>query len=109
MSFRRLFIMLFAFAILFAPLAMPEGGAAAAAPHHGQMADAGHCSGKSESGKSHKAVDYGCCTAMCIGIAVGPASADGQLAYDGIVLRPSVDRYRRGHIEEIATPPPRTV
>ena len=110
MSLRLLLTMLLAVAMSFAPLAM--GGAMAAAPaHHGTMAQhgdrAGHCPDQSDHGKPAKAAEQGCCAAMCLGIAVAPASPGEPLAFTPINARPAPDRFRRGFLGEIATPPPR--
>jgi hypothetical protein len=108
--FRRLFATLFAVAMMVAPLAMP-GAPAMAAPmpsHHGEMAMAEHCGGNSSQEKPGKAVDHGCCTAMCVGIAIAPAAPGDLPAYAPLALRPSADQFHRGYLGEIATPPPRT-
>jgi hypothetical protein len=109
MSFRSLFAMLFAVATIFAPLAMAEGQAMAApvASHHQHAASADHCGGASHEQKPGKAIDHGCCTAMCLGIAVATASADELPAFAAVIARPTPDRFRRGFLGEIATPPPR--
>jgi len=108
-SFRHFFAILFAVAMIFAPLAMPGGQAMAApiASHHDEAVTADHCGGTSDQGKPGKAVDHGCCVATCLGIAMAPASPDDPLAYVRIAPRPSADLFRRGFLGEIATPPPR--
>lgn len=109
MNFRRFFAMLYALAIIFAPLAMPGGEAMATpvASHHGEVAMADHCGGKADH--PGKAVDHGCCAAMCLGIATASASADEPPAFTRMAMRPSPDRFHRGFLGEIATPPPRLV
>ena len=108
-SFRRLFAMLFAVAMMFAPLAMPAGAAAAApmASHYGQKATQDHCGGQAGQDKPFKAVDKSCCAAMCLGVAVAAVEADEPLAYAAMVALPSAAPFRRGFLGEIATPPPR--
>ncbi len=106
-SFRSLFMMLCALAMMVAPLTMPAGRAAAAAPHHGAMAGAGHCGEKSDTDRSHKTVDDGCCAAMCLGLSMATAMAGEPLPYDASALRPGAAPFRRGYLGEIATPPPR--
>jgi hypothetical protein len=110
MSFRLLLTLLFAAAMSFAPLAM--GGAMAAAPaHHGPTAQhgdmAGHCPDQPDHGKPAKAADKGCCAAMCLGVATAPASPGEPPAFVSLDARPDPDRFRRGFLGEIATPPPR--
>jgi hypothetical protein len=111
MTLRRFFAMLIAVAMMFAPLAMP-GGAAMAAPgpsHHGAMSgQMNHCGAKTGHQQNRgKPVDKSCCAAMCIGVAVAPASTERGLAYSRVALRPSAGPFRRGYLGEIATPPPR--
>jgi hypothetical protein len=110
-SFRRFLAMLFAVAMIFAPLGMPAGQAMAApmAVHHDKMAMPDHCGASPDQHKSGKAIDHGCCAAMCLGITMSPALPDEQLAYARIALRPAADQFRRGFLAEIATPPPRLV
>ncbi|MFL6779923.1 MAG: hypothetical protein ACJ8E8_12910 [Sphingomicrobium sp.] len=107
MSFRLLFTMFLAAAMSFAPLAMAEAMAAAPAHHaamtqHGDMA--GHCPDQSDYGKS---ADKSCCAAMCLGVAIATASPGEPIAFASISARPSPDRFGRGFLGEIATPPPR--
>lgn len=109
MSFRRLFALLFVLAMIAAPLGMPVG-AAMAAPvesHHDKAAMSDHCGDTSDQGKPAKAADEGCCVAMCLGIAIAPASAGEPALFAAIAARPAPDRFRRGFLGEIATPPPR--
>jgi hypothetical protein len=110
MRFRLLLTLMLAVAMSFAPLAM--GGAMAAAPaHHGSIAQhgdmTGHCADKSDHSKPAKAAGQGCCAAMCLGVAVAPASPGEPLAFASPSARPAPDRFRRGFLGEIATPPPR--
>jgi hypothetical protein len=109
MSLRRFLAMLFAVAMIFAPLGMPAGRAIAApmASHHDKMAMPDHCAAKPDQHKPSKAIDHGCCAAMCLGITMSPALPDEQPAYPRIALRPAVDQFHRGFLGEIATPPPR--
>jgi hypothetical protein len=112
MGLRLLLTMLLAAAMCFAPLAM--GSAMAAAPaHHGPMAQhgdtAGHCPDKSDHGKPAKAAEQGCCAAMCLGVAIAPAAPGQPPAFASINARPAPDRFRRGFLGEIATPPPRPI
>jgi hypothetical protein len=111
MSLRRVFAMLIAVAMIFAPLAMP-GGAAMAAPgpsHHDAMGDqTDHCGAKADHQQNRDtSIDKSCCAAMCIGIAVAPVSSEQALSYARIAPLPSADPFRRGYLGEIATPPPR--
>lgn len=110
MSLYRFFAMLFALMIIAAPLAMPAGAEAAmpaAASHHGEMAKQGHCDGEPAQDHHGKAADKGCCTAMCMAVAVAPATAVEPSHYGALTLRPGAAPFRRGYLGEIATPPPR--
>lgn len=109
-SLCRLFAMLFALTIIAAPLAMPAGAEAAipaAASHHGDITKQGHCDGEPAQDHHGKAADKGCCTAMCMAVAVAPAAAVEPLHYGASTLRPGAAPFRRGYLGEIATPPPR--
>ena len=111
MSFRRLLAILFAVAMIAAPLAMPAGEAMAAAPmamdHDGEQAMADHCGGKADPGQHGKQVGDGCCAAMCLGIALTPAAAGDLPAYAGVALRPSADQFHHSYLARLPTPPPR--
>ena len=112
MGFRLLLTLLLAVAMSFAPLAMGEAMAAAAA-HHGPMVQhgdmTGHCADKSDHDKPAKAAGQDCCAAMCLGVTVAPASPGEPPAFISINARPAPDRFRQGFLGEIATPPPRPI
>lgn len=107
MSIRKLFAMIVALAVLFAP--GMTGAAMAAAPgHEMQMMQTGHCqmppSGKSDHDRM---ADKNCCISMCMAVAVAPAAraADHQITPVQATF-PAPKSYL-GHLSEIATPPPR--
>jgi len=108
-SLQRFLALLFAVAMIFAPLGMPVGQAMAVpmSSQHDELAMADHCGDTSNDQKPGKAIDHGCCTAMCLGIAVAPASNDEPAAFAAMIARPAPDKFRRGFLGEIATPPPR--
>ena len=66
-SVSKLFAILVAAAMLFAPFAMQSGSAMAAMPsdHHGQTMEKGHCGGQPAKDKSGKSAEQACCAAMC--------------------------------------------
>jgi hypothetical protein len=103
--------MLIAMAMAVVPPAIADGQAMAApaAAHHEQATTAGHCGSTSDEQKPSKSADHGCCTAMCLGIAVAPAVVEEPPAFAAMIARPAPDRFRRGFLGEIATPPPRLV
>jgi hypothetical protein len=107
MRARLLFATLIAFAMALAPLAMPAGAAAMAAPaHHGTMAKAGHCPDAPRP-SHHQGADKGCCVAGCMALALLPALAADPAGAGEPREWPGPDRFRLGYLGEIATPPPR--
>jgi hypothetical protein len=105
-SLRRLFAVLLALSMTFAPLGMPAmAEATPPAALHGAMAAHGHCD-QQQPVQQHKAADKSCCAAMCIAV-VGPTSTADLPSYHPDRERPVSDLDRRGFLDEIATPPPK--
>ena len=102
---RFLFAMLIAMALAMTPLAMPMGEAMAAPGHHA-TAKAVHCPDAPKPGH-HTQADKSCCVAGCMALAMLPAPAGEPAMAAGSRERPQPDRFRRGYLGEIATPPPR--
>ena len=107
LSIPKLFAIIVALAVLFAP---GLSGAAMAAPHghDARMMEAGHCQAPPSSSGRHDRMDgKSCCISMCMAVAVAP-STPCELAPPG---RPTADfdlpKTYRGLHAEIATPPPR--
>ena len=108
MSVRLLLFILVATALAFAPFAMPMGEAiAASAGHHESMAKASHCDDTPAPAKSDKHKEKPCCVAGCMAAAMLPAMAEAAVVLPVASERPALDRFYRGHLGEIATPPPR--
>lgn len=109
MSLRPLFAILFAVAMLFAPLATIGGSAMAMAPadHHAQMAESGHCGEQPAKGDHHKAPEKSCCVAMCAAVAVAPTTTIEPHALATSVDRPSLAQFHHSFLAELPTPPPR--
>lgn len=113
-SIRKLFAMLLAVAVLFAPAVTGMSAALAAVPdHHMQMMSTGHCkatpSGKnsdSSPAKDSKAAKP-CCMAMCLAVAAMPAEIEASPPLIGIASVPTLQNFLIGVPAEIATPPPR--
>ncbi|QNM83353.1 hypothetical protein H8M03_03125 [Sphingomonas sabuli] len=105
----RLFAILIAFAMLFAPLAMRSGAAMAMAPadHHAQMTDKGHCGEQSGKSKDGKSVEKNCCAAMCTGVATTAMASLEPHSFHGQVDRPAPSQFHHGFLAELPTPPPR--
>jgi hypothetical protein len=108
-SATRLFAMLIAFAMLFAPVALQSGAAMAMAPadHHAQMMESGHCGEQPAKSHDGKAMDKSCCAAMCAAVAVAPAVEAEPHALVPAVERPALDQFQRSYLAELPTPPPR--
>lgn len=108
-SLRPLFAMLFAVAMLFAPLASHHGAAMAMAPadHHGQMMESGHCGEQPSKGDHDKAPCKSCCVAMCAAIAVVPSASFEPHSFTASVNRASIVLFHRSFLAELPTPPPR--
>lgn len=107
MSIRKLFAILVALAVLLAPGV--TGSAMAAAPDHDmQMMQAGHCdmpvSGKADHDKM---AGKNCCIAMCMAVALAPASRADVRPPRAAIAQFALPRTYHGTLSEIATPPPR--
>ena len=107
MSIRKLFALLVALAVLFAPGV--TGAAMAAAPNHDmQMMEAGHCEAP-PSGTSHhdKMGSKSCCISMCMAVAIAPAAPalDHEIAHAPASF--VIPTLHVAYLGEIATPPPR--
>lgn len=106
----RLFLsMVVAMALAFAPFAMPvgEAHAAVATGHHQGMATAGHCDDAPAPAKADHHKEKPCCTAGCMAAAMIPPTGEVAAILPHATERPGLDRFRRGFLGEIATPPPR--
>ena len=109
-SLRPLFVMLIAFAMLFAPLAVQSGRAMAmtpAADHHAQMMESGHCGEQPAKSHHDKSDDKSCCVAMCTAIAVAPVAPTEPHALAASTERPSLVQFDHSFLAELPTPPPR--
>lgn len=106
-SVRRLFAIVLALSVLFAPAVTVA--VMAAAPHQDmQMMEAGHCQAAPSSAGHHDRMDgKGCCISMCTAIAVAPSTpADTRLLrQEGVEF--ALPKTYHGLHGEIATPPPR--
>lgn len=108
-SFRPLFAMLIAFAMLLAPLALQSGAAMAMAPadHHAQATEAGHCGEQPAKSHDGNSTDKSCCAAMCTAVAVTPLPFVEPHMFSHMVQRPAGDQFQHGFLAELPTPPPR--
>lgn len=107
-SVRFLFALLIAVGLALAPFAMPMGEASATPTgHHAGMTKAGHCDDEPAPAKPGKHEDKPCCAAGCMTAAVLPDLAQAALDLPRATERPGLERFYRGFLGEIATPPPR--
>ena len=112
-NIRKLFGILVALAVLFAPALTSAGAAYAAVPEHQmQMMDAGHCTSApsgnhGKSGTHDKSMTKSCCIAMCMALAVAPSAPVESRMPQRIVTVFPAPSFRLGLPAEIATPPPR--
>ncbi|HET7710106.1 MAG TPA: hypothetical protein VFK50_11365 [Sphingomicrobium sp.] len=105
----KLFAILIAAAMLFAPFAMQSGAAMAAMPsdQHAQTMDKGHCEGQPAGDKGSKSADTPCCAAMCAAVAVAAGSPAEPPAFSPAVERPPLNHSLHGFLARLPTPPPR--
>ena len=111
-SIRKLFAILIAVSVMFAPTLARAAEANAPVPDHQmQMMEAGHCSSapSSTNGKSgtHDKSMTSCCIAMCMALAVVPSAPIESRMLQRIVTVFPAPTFRIGLPAEIATPPPR--
>ena len=107
MSVRKLFAILVAVAVLFAPAFTSAGTAyAAVSDHHAQMMDKGHCDPAMDMDRDEPA-DMACCGAMCMAVAVAPPASQMAKPLIGSVTVAGLQEFETGIPPEIATPPPR--
>ena len=103
---RPLFAILIAAAMLFAPFAMPAK-AMAPADDHSRAMSGEHCADAGPAGDEGKAEAQSSCFAMCAAIATAPASSLAAPRLAPFVQQAAPVRFIRGHLAELATPPPR--
>lgn len=105
----RLFAILIAAAMLFAPFAMQGGAAMAAMPsdHHAQTMGEGHCEGQPADDTDGKSAEKPCCAAMCAALAVSVGPTAEPVVFARVIERPGLARFRHGFLAKLPTPPPR--
>lgn len=111
-SISKLFAVLAAVALLFAPALT---GTASATPAQHEMAMAGASMQMMEGGpcRSMPSADHGkgmaknCCMAMCMAVAVAPSAPDELPTVTQAEATFTIPKSHKGYLGEIATPPPR--
>lgn len=108
-SIQKLFAILVAVAVLFAPAFSRAGEAFAAVPnHHAQMVEAGHCDAPASDSSDHdQAPAKSCCISMCMGIAIAPVAPAKNRQLNSALAVFAVPALHLSYLGEIATPPPR--
>ena len=108
MGIQKLFAVLVALAVLFAP-AFTRAGAASAAPadHHSQMMEAGHCKTAPAQDGDRPEPAQTCCVSMCMAVATAPTVAASHETVQGAPPAIVAETFRLSLPPEIATPPPR--
>ena len=106
-SMTKLFALVLAVAVLFAPGV--TGAAMAASPHHDMaMMEAGHCQPPASGSGHHDQSDgKSCCVAMCMALAVAPSAPAEVLQQREEIPQFAASQAYHGLPAEIATPPPR--
>jgi hypothetical protein len=106
-SMTKLFALILAVAVLFAPGV--TGAAMAAAPHHDMaMMEAGHCQPPASGSGHHDQSDgKSCCVSMCMALAVAPSAPSEPLQQRRELPQFASPKAYLGLPAEIATPPPR--
>src|SRR5574338_902735 len=109
-SFRTLFALFVALAVLFAPGVARAGEAFTAMPdHQAQMMEAGHCQmPPSKSADHDKMPGKSCCISMCMAIAVTPAAPDIERLAPNAPAVFALPTFHTSAPPELATPPPRS-
>jgi hypothetical protein len=109
MNLRLLFAILIAIGMFMAPLGIRSGAAMAIAPsgHHDQMAMSDHCGEQPAKTKHEKSGESACCVAMCMAVAPAPVAKLEPHFLTASLDRPAPERFGRGFLAELPTPPPR--
>lgn len=110
MNRRRFIMLLTAFAMLFAPLAVGSGAAMAMGPgdHMAQMAQSPHCDDQDQTtGKHQGKAGMTCCVAMCAAVNVAPSAPVEPAKLESAELSAPKDQIRRSFLAALPTPPPR--
>lgn len=107
-SLSKLFAILIAAAMLFAPFAMQSGSAMAAMPsgHHSEMMTKDHCEGQATD-KDSGSADKSCCAAMCTASALPIQAQSNEVQFSRLSAVPGTVTLYSGILSEICTPPPR--
>ena len=107
MSFRGLFAVFIAVAVLLAPAFTRAGEVYAAVPdHHMQMMETGNCASPGTNGGDDPE-SRTCCIAMCMAVAAAPLAPPEVQPLPRSAATFGLVSFQVGLPDEIATPPPR--
>ena len=108
-SMQKLFAIMVAVAVLFAPVFTRASEAAAAVPDHQvQMMKSGHCNLTDEdSGDRDEAPLENCCVSTCMAVTASPPAPPAAPQIKQAKAQSAVRTFEIGAPAEIATPPPR--
>lgn len=103
----KLFALMVAIAMLFAPAFMNVSMAQASVPgDHVQNSEKAHCVPVSDPAQE-QAPEMACCGAMCMAVAITPAAVPVATPLVNDVPVASLRAFQAGAPAELATPPPR--
>lgn len=108
-SIQRLFAILVALSMLFAPAVARAGEQTVAASHHELASmDSGHCQmPPSRSSDHEKMAGKSCCISMCMAVAVQPSAPTTEKLAQAASPSFVIPAFLVGSPGELATPPPR--
>lgn len=110
MRLRTLAVILFAFAMVFAPLIGSSGSTMAMAPfakHHGQTTETRDCGDQRADDDHDKSPEKSCCIGMCAAVAIASSSFVDQRVFPRSDEPVSLVQLARSFLAELPTPPPR--
>jgi hypothetical protein len=100
-------MLMMALSLAMSPLTMRSAAAMAPAPAvHYEMGEVGHCDKRTQPDQPDQS-DADCCIAGCTAVAPLPVPTLPPALLPAVRERPAPDRFLRGFLGEIATPPPR--
>jgi hypothetical protein len=108
MSIRKVFAVLVALSVLFAPSAAAAAHQAAMSGQHMHMMEMGHCDGLPSKGDHDKAPGTSCCISMCMAVGISPQGPVSSVQVEDANSYFAVATSWHGYLGEIATPPPRS-
>lgn len=107
-TLRRLFAILTALAVLFAPVVARAGEVGQSAPHDAvEMGEAGECQTPPTSQTKHEKMAGNDCASMCVAAAIAPAAPVMAELAQAASATFAIPAFLAGSPGELATPPPK--